>query len=89
MSNPGTGPALGGAVDRMKGVAKKAAGAVLGDDDLKREGELHREKAQADTEAAKLQEKADREQAQAETAAREREIEIERQRLAAEAAAEQ
>ena len=34
-------------VDRVKGTVKQVAGAVLGDDDLKREGALHHEKVEA------------------------------------------
>src|SRR3954447_7314218 len=78
----------GGFVDRVKGTAKTVAGTITGNEDLKREGELHQEKADATENAAHLEATAEREQAQAELTAREREIEIERRRVQAEVAAE-
>ena len=41
--------------ERLKGTAKSVAGVVLGNDDLKHEGELHKDKAEAATEAVKLE----------------------------------
>src|SRR5438270_5610996 len=70
--------------ERVVGAVKTAAGAVTGNDDLKREGALHAEKAEATVEAAKLETEAERETAQAELVAREKQIETERQRIAAE-----
>lgn len=75
-------------VDRMKGTAKQVAGAVTGNDDLRREGELHHDRAEALADAADLEADAAREQAAAELAEQERAITVERQRLAAEATAE-
>src|SRR3954467_4691640 len=78
----------GGFVDRVKGTAKTVAGTITGNEDLKREGELHQEKADAAETATHLEATAEREQAKAELTAREREIEIERRRVEAETAAE-
>jgi uncharacterized protein YjbJ (UPF0337 family) len=75
-------------VERVKGTVKQVAGAVTGNDDLKREGELHHDKADAVTEAAALEAHAEQEQTAADITGKEREIEIEQERLAAEAAAE-
>src|SRR5690348_239886 len=83
-----TGTPTSGLADRVAGTAKKLAGAVLGNEDLKREGELHHEKVEATKQAAQLEQTAERERTEAELTAREREIEIERQRLAAESAAD-
>ena len=60
------GAAAGGLVDRVVGTAKKAAGAVLGNDDLRREGALHQEKAETAKKAAELSVEAEREQQRAE-----------------------
>jgi uncharacterized protein YjbJ (UPF0337 family) len=87
VSEIGQEPPAGGLVDRLKGSAKQVAGAVTGNEDLKREGQLHHEKVDAAQEAAELATSAQREQSAAELTAREREIEIERQRLATETAA--
>ncbi len=80
--------ATAGLVERLKGTAKSVAGTLTGNDDLKREGELHHEKVAAAETAAELQAAAAREQAKADLVSREREIEIERQRVAAQAAAD-
>src|SRR3954471_3690037 len=80
---------VGSVVDRLKGTVKEAAGTVTGNDELVREGELHKEKADTAVEAAKAEAEAEREQAKAELVGREKEIEVERQRLQAETAAEQ
>src|SRR3954467_3147502 len=80
--------ATGGFVDRVKGTAKTLAGTITGNEDLKREGALHHEKADATETAAHLEATAAREQAKAELTAREREIEVERHRVVSEAAAE-
>ena len=42
----------GGFVERLKGQAKQVAGSVIGNDDLKHEGELHEHKADAVKDAA-------------------------------------
>src|SRR3954463_3326782 len=75
-------------VDRIKGSVKQAAGAVLGDDDLKREGELHHEKVDAAKTAKEAEKQAEQEHTEAEVITREREIEVERQRIATEVAAD-
>jgi uncharacterized protein YjbJ (UPF0337 family) len=41
--------------EKMKGVAKEAAGKATGDDDVKHEGEQQQKKAQKDDEAARLE----------------------------------
>ena len=41
-------------VDKITGKAKEVAGSVLGNDDLKEEGQLHQQKADAEVEAARL-----------------------------------
>jgi len=74
--------------ERARGIVKSAVGVVFGNDDLRREGELHKEKAAAAETATKLETDAERERAQAELVAREKEVEVERERLAAETAAE-
>jgi len=78
----------GGAFERLKGKAKEVAGAVLGNDALKREGRLHEEKADAVEEAGRLDRQAAQERAEAAVTARERQLAVEQQRLAAEASAE-
>jgi uncharacterized protein YjbJ (UPF0337 family) len=82
---------IGPLVERVKGTVKQVAGAATGNDDLKREGQLHHDKADAVTESAALEAQAEQEQAAADITAREREIEIEieieRERLAAATAA--
>jgi uncharacterized protein YjbJ (UPF0337 family) len=87
VSEIGQEPPAGGLIDRVKGTAKQVAGAVTGNEDLKREGQLHHEKVDAAHDAAELAKTAKREQDAADLTAREREIEVERQRLAAETAA--
>jgi len=51
--------------EKLKGVAKEAAGSVVGDEDLKREGEAQQAKAQEAKEAARLEEEAAEKRAQA------------------------
>jgi uncharacterized protein YjbJ (UPF0337 family) len=80
-----TSPA-GGLVDRVKGTVKQVAGTVLGNDDLKREGELHHDKVDAANVAKEAAAKAAQEHTEAELVTREREIEVERQRIAADTA---
>jgi uncharacterized protein YjbJ (UPF0337 family) len=75
-------------VDRLKGKVKRATGAVIGDDQLKHEGELHEEKADADERAARLGADAQQQREAAELATRERELAAEQQRLAAEESAD-
>ena len=44
-----------GTGEKMKGVAKEAAGKVTGSDDMKHEGEQQQKKAQKDDEASRLE----------------------------------
>jgi len=61
----GTGPNTGGIMDRLKGKTKQVAGAVLGDQDLQEEGQLHEKKADTAKEAARLQAEAEQREAEA------------------------
>lgn len=63
-----TGPEAGikGVVEDVKGKAKEAAGAVVGDDDLQREGEAQQSKAEAQREVAEHEGKAEAARADAE-----------------------
>ena len=47
------------AMDRVTGAAKRMAGAVTGSEDLEREGDLHREKAQSIRSAREQRERAE------------------------------
>jgi len=68
-----TGPEAGakGVVEGVKGKVKEAAGALSGDDELKREGAAQQEKADAQREVAQKEAEADK--ARTEAAAREAE----------------
>lgn len=81
----GTG---GGFVDRLKGKAKQLGGALVDDDALKHEGELHEQKADAKDEARRLEAEAAEERDETELVAKERDLAIEQQRLAAEEVAD-
>lgn len=63
-----TGPEAGikGAVEDVKGKAKEAAGAVTGDDELRREGSAQQDKAAAEREVAANEAQAERARAKAE-----------------------
>lgn len=63
-----TGPAAGikGVVEDVKGKAKEAAGAVIGNDSLEREGEAQQSKAEAQREVAEHEGKAEAARAEAE-----------------------
>ncbi len=63
-----TGPEAGikGVVEDVKGKAKEAAGAVVGNDDLKREGEAQQSKADAQRDVAKHEAEAEKARAEAE-----------------------
>ncbi|MBB5917292.1 uncharacterized protein YjbJ (UPF0337 family) [Nocardia transvalensis] len=54
-----------GAVEGTKGKAKEAAGAVLGNDQLREEGRIQQERAESEREAAKHQAQAEKERAKA------------------------
>jgi uncharacterized protein YjbJ (UPF0337 family) len=53
-----------GLLDRITGRAKKAAGDVTGDNELRREGELEERKADAKDEQRRAEERADRKAAE-------------------------
>ena len=53
-----------GLLDRITGRAKKAAGDVSGDEELRREGELEERKADAKDEQRRAEERADRKAAE-------------------------
>jgi uncharacterized protein YjbJ (UPF0337 family) len=59
---------LRGVVEGVKGKAKEAAGAVLGQDDLAREGEAQQDKAEAQRDAAKREAEAEAARGSAEAA---------------------
>lgn len=62
-----TGPEAGakGAAEEVKGRVKEAAGTLLGNPDLEREGEAQQEKADAQREVAEHEAKADAARAEA------------------------
>ncbi len=88
MTDPTGSDPASRAVDKMAGKAKQLAGAVTGNDELKHEGQLHEQKADAAREAQRLSAGAETEQAHAEVTAEQGEIEVGRQRLAAEETSE-
>jgi uncharacterized protein YjbJ (UPF0337 family) len=51
--------------EKMKGVAKEAAGRTIGDEDLQREGEAQQKKAQDAAEAERLEDQAAAKRAEA------------------------
>lgn len=53
-----------GMVDTLKGTAKEAAGRVLSDEDMEREGESDHERGQKADEAARHEEEAERKRAE-------------------------
>ena len=57
-----------GAFEGVKGKAKEAVGSVVGNDELKREGEAQQDKADAQRDAAEKQTEARKADAQAEAA---------------------
>jgi uncharacterized protein YjbJ (UPF0337 family) len=65
---PETGPqaAAEGVVEDVKGRAKEAVGSVIGNDDMKREGEAQQRKADADRDVAEHEAKAERARAESE-----------------------
>lgn len=77
-----------GFMDRIKGKAKGLAGAVTGDDALRREGELHEERADALVEARDLEAEADRQQGEADIASRQQELDAQRKEVEVEEAAD-
>ncbi|MET9486102.1 CsbD family protein [Nocardia sp. NPDC006630] len=65
MSEHNSGPREGleGVVEGVKGKAKEAAGAVLGNDDLREEGRAQQDKADSQREAAQKEAAAEKERA--------------------------
>jgi len=84
----GTEQGGGGLVDRLKGKAKQVAGSVLGDKNLKEQGQLHEAKADAAADARRQATAAEHQEAVADVSAKESELAIERQRLATDEAAD-
>lgn len=72
------------AVDRLTGAAQRFAGAITGQDELTREGELHKQRAETARDARVEQERATAAQKLAEAEQAEREAATERSRLIAE-----
>lgn len=77
----------GGLAGKLAGRMKQAAGSVLGNEDLAREGRLQQAQVEAEADAAVAAERADQAAAQADLAAERTENEIERERLENEIAA--
>ena len=73
---------------RVAGAAKQVAGTAAGDEQLRQEGELHAEKADAALESRREEARAEQKRAEAEAEAKDRELAVERQQLAAEEMAE-
>lgn len=67
MAGENSGPAEGveGVVEGVKGKAKEAAGAVIGNDNLKREGQAQQDKAESQREVAKKEAEAEKARADA------------------------
>src|SRR4051794_6103177 len=86
MSNTSTNG--GGFMDRVVGKAKQVAGTVVGDEGLKREGQLHEEKADAAVGGTRREAEATAERERADVTARERELAVEEREIAVEEAAE-
>jgi uncharacterized protein YjbJ (UPF0337 family) len=78
----------GGALGKVAGRLKEAAGDVLGHDDLAREGRLQEAGADAELEARKREGEARDEQSEADLETRKAETEAERARLQSEVAAD-
>ena len=66
--NSGPEEAIKGVVEDVKGKAKEIAGAVVGNNELEREGEAQQDKAEAQRDAAKKEAQADAARAAAKTA---------------------
>lgn len=67
MSEHDSGPKAGvsGAVEDVKGKAKEAAGAVTGNEDMKREGQAQQSKAAAERDVARKEAEAEKARAEA------------------------
>jgi uncharacterized protein YjbJ (UPF0337 family) len=79
-------PRGGGLVDRVMGKAKDVIGSITGNDQLRQEGALHQEKADAEHEAQRRATTADQIAAEAEVTSKAQELAAERDRLLAEEA---
>ncbi|MEO9223730.1 MAG: CsbD family protein [Acidimicrobiales bacterium] len=68
MADKETGPEAGvkGVVEGVKGKAKEAAGAVVGNDRLKKEGQAQQDKAESQREVAQKEAEAEKARAEAE-----------------------
>lgn len=65
MGDTGPEAAAKGVVEDVKGKAKEAAGAVVGNDDLKREGAAQQDKAEAERDVARHEAEAEASRAEA------------------------
>lgn len=66
MADSGPTAGIKGVVEDVKGKAKEAAGAVSGNDDLKKEGEAQQDKAESEREVARKEAEADKARAESE-----------------------
>ena len=64
--NSGPEAAVEGVVEGVKGKVKEAAGALIGQDELRREGRAQQDKAEADRDVAKKEAEAEKARATAE-----------------------
>ncbi|MDQ1368922.1 MAG: hypothetical protein QOF20_1275, partial [Acidimicrobiaceae bacterium] len=74
----------GGLLAKAVGKSKEVAGSVLGNEDLKQEGQIHQQKVEAEKDAAKAEAAAQQREAEAAVAVDQRQLEAERRRLDAE-----
>ena len=79
----------GGPLGKLAGKAKETAGAILGDEELAREGRLQQAQAEAEAEATQAEAEARLREAETEVEAAGANNELERERLKAELAAEE
>ena len=79
----------GGPLGKLAGKAKEAAGSVLGNEQLAREGRLQQAQAEAEAEAAQAGAEAQQREAETEVEAAKAENELERERLQTELAAKE
>lgn len=77
----------GGLAGKLAGRIKEAAGSLVGNDDLAREGRLQQAQVEAEADAKAAADRADQAQAEADLVAARKENEIERERLENEIAA--
>jgi uncharacterized protein YjbJ (UPF0337 family) len=75
-----------GVVEKIAGKVKEKAGAVIGNEELEREGRLEQQRVDAEKEAARREERAEQAAAEADVEAEKRDIAVERRELAAEVA---